>query len=77
MTSHDKNGRPYAKLEELKEGDIVALDDDFTCVDGCDSVEVHMTPEGNPYFKCRMGNHSFAGQADDGVHCVGVYRKGT
>lgn len=37
----DINGRPYAKLSELKTGDNVQVDGGFTCIPAGASREVH------------------------------------
>jgi hypothetical protein len=69
--THDKSGRPYARLSELQIGDTVELDSGFTCAtDGKAKVGVD---ERGPYFICGHGHHALKGQADDGEHCVGVY----
>jgi hypothetical protein len=32
MARADKNGRPYALLKDLVEGNVVQVDDGFTCI---------------------------------------------
>jgi hypothetical protein len=70
MSTHDKNGNPWAKLSELKAGDVVQLDESFDCAQG--HVALYQSAEGL-YFDCSHGAHYLAGQADDGEYCVGVY----
>jgi hypothetical protein len=72
MNTHSIQGRPWAKLSDLKEGSKIELDSGFTCHKA--GVEtVHLDEDGKPFFKCRAGRHALAGQADDGEHCVGVF----
>jgi hypothetical protein len=73
MLTSDIKERRYAKLSELKEGDKIELDGDFTCQrKGVHFV--HKDEHGGLYFNCREGRHLLDGQADDGEHCVGIYR---
>lgn len=71
MSTHDKQGRPYAKLSELKAGDTIELDGDFTCI-GAIKTQIKKDDSGL-YFECAEGGHHLRGHADDGEHCVGVY----
>lgn len=74
MSTHDNQGRAYAKLNELKLGDTVSVDGDFTCLEPWSQHKVCLTTSGGrPFIRCRDGRHMLAGQADDGIHCVGVY----
>ena len=68
----DLSGRAYAKLSELKAGDIIELDEGFTC-QRPSKVKVFADERGILCFACDEGNHRLDGQADDGEHCVGVY----
>lgn len=68
----DKNGRPYAKLSELQVDDPIEIDGGFTCAI---AGRQYVRKDGaRLYFKCRDGHHYLDAQADDGVHCTGVYR---
>lgn len=71
MKDKDKNGRPYVKLDELKVGDIIELDDGFDCAPP-GKVEVFEV-DGELCFQCIAGIHKIVGQADDGKHCIGIY----
>lgn len=71
--TQDVKGRPYAKLSELKVGDKVELDEGFTC-HAAGIVTLQADAEGKLYFDCEEGGHDLDGQADDGEHCIGVYR---
>jgi hypothetical protein len=73
MRTKDKQGRDYAKLSELRAGDMVQVDGDFTCLEPWTKHEVKASDDGL-YIECGDGQHELAGQADDGEHCVGVYR---
>lgn len=72
MNTHDTKGRPWAKLSELKAGDKIELDSGFNCA-GPGPTEVHASDHGL-YFECSEGHHYLHDQADDGEHCVGVYK---
>ena len=69
--THDKQGRPWAKLSELKPGDTIELDAGFSCAH-LGPREIVKDARGF-YFICAQGSHYLDGQADDGEHCVGVY----
>lgn len=74
--TYDKNGRPWAKLSELKSGDKIELDGGFGChkAGNAEVLSDDTKPEGDRlFFGCYYGHHFLSGQADDGEHCVGVY----
>lgn len=67
----DNQGREYLKLTEATEGQIVELDDGFTCHK---AGKVKLRYWNNELvFECKDGVHTIAGQADDGVYCIGIY----
>ncbi len=71
MSTHDTAGRPWAKLSELKQGDELEFDADFTC-DPND--EVDSEPDGRLFVLCAEGKHYLDGQCtDDGEHLIGIY----
>jgi len=76
MSTHDVDGRPYAKLSQLKAGDVVIPDDGFDNLTVDKEYTVYAYAMG-PYV---LDDHHLAfyleGQADDGEHCVGIYLKG-
>ena len=74
MNTHDAQGRPYAKISELKAGDIIELDDGFTCAVA--GQRVLKTTSRGLAFDCDEGEaaHAIDGQADDGEHCIGIYK---
>lgn len=71
VKSHDLNGREYLKLADAKEG-LIELDDGFTCHQGGKAM-LYSDGDGGFYFYCNSGKHDIGGQADDGIHCIGVY----
>ena len=74
MATHDKNGKPWAKLSELKEGDKLIADGDFTCLRSAGSVKIKKDHAGF-YFECSEGQHYLDGQLDDdGEHLIGLYK---
>lgn len=68
---HDKHGRPWAKLSELKASDKVELDGGFTCTPA--GTALVQGDQVGLFFSCQEGNHYISGQADDGEHCIGIY----
>lgn len=71
-STHDTNGRPWAKLSELEAHRLVELDGGFTC-HKAGPVTLYQDEVGL-YFECEDGRHYVSGQADDGEHCVGIYK---
>lgn len=69
---NDSNGRPYLKLAEAKQGMIVELDSGFTCRNAGKAM-LYANETGGLYFLCDEGTHHVKGQADDGIHCIGIY----
>lgn len=69
----DKQGRKYAKLNELKQGSKVIVDDGFPCMKAWSEREVF--EEGKElYIKCRSGMHSLEGQLEFGTEIlIGIY----
>lgn len=68
----DKQGREYAKLNDLKAGDKIELDSGFTCHAAGEAVVIERMDEIG--FACNEGFHCLEDQADDGIHCIGVYK---
>lgn len=84
MSTHDKQGRPWAKLSEVKPGDILIADGGFTCIPEGARLTVREDSDGL-YVPCAGddadsghpiigGQHYLEGQADDGEHLVGFYK---
>jgi hypothetical protein len=57
----NKQGRIYAKLGDLKAGDTVELDGDFTCSPK-KRQKVRKDAEGDLYIRCSSGKHFLTGQ---------------
>lgn len=82
MAEKDTNGRPYAKLSEVKVGDILEADSGFTCLK--DGAQLKIKSDGGDlYVDCsgaedddpeEKHKHFIEGQADDGEHLVGFYK---
>ncbi len=69
----DKQGRPYARLNDLKAGDTVTIDGDFTCLPPW-SQHVVKSDDIGLYVECKEGEHHLAGQQDGPCdHLTGVY----
>lgn len=62
----------FVKLADLKDGDVVQLDDGFTC-HSAGQCEVH-DDGGRLYFRCSEGRHYLDGQCDEHGTCVGVIK---
>ncbi len=65
----DNQGRPYARLSEVKAGDTLEADDNGVCI----SAGTYTVMPGL-YIICRKGKHYLNGQlSTDGVHLIGLY----
>lgn len=79
MATTDTAGRPYAALDELRDGQRIELDSGFDCVtheaDRPTTATVLTDEQGRRYFVCRHGRHYLDGQLDDvdGRSLIGVY----
>lgn len=73
--TNDTNGRPYAKLSELKEGMYVEVDGGFDCIEAGSRLCVQQHPDGL-WIKCTHGQHYLEGQLDfdDGDSLIGIYQ---
>ncbi len=70
----DINGRAYALNAELKAGDSVEVDSDFTCLSEGSTHIVH-SDEGDLHIYCKYGNHFLDGQlSGDEAYYVGLYK---
>lgn len=67
----DTNGREYLKLADAEPNQQVELDAFFPCIP---QGKVQLHGEVNHlYFNCKDGKHYISNQADDGIHCIGIY----
>lgn len=83
MCDRDIDGRVYATLSTLKPGDILEADGGFTCLKEGEVCEVKLDSKeayenksaaAGLYIECSAGEHFLCGQADDGEHCIGLYK---
>jgi hypothetical protein len=72
LTDTDLNGRSYARLSELKAGDKIQIDGDFTCIEPWGLRTVKQS-YGRLYIACSQGGHNLDGQLNDDGYLVGVY----
>lgn len=74
MTSHDINGREYAKLSELKVGQVIEADSDFTCLKkGAAKYIIYgdvVRGSESFYIECLQGKHYLK---NDNDYLVGFY----
>lgn len=77
MSTHDTNGREWAKVSEVKEGSIVVPDSDF-CGSLAHTNEYTVRKDEHGLFlEAVAGKHYLDGQIDheEGTHYVGLYLK--
>lgn len=75
MAKQDSDGRAYAKLSELKEGDVIEVDGGFDCMKEGDQLFVEQRKDGTLFVRCSSeGGHSLAGQNDGDGYLVGMYK---
>lgn len=75
LVTADTDGRPYAKLSELKVGDVLEADGGFTCIKKGAVLPIWVGNSGQLTVSCLLhGGHEIGGQADDGEHLVGFYK---
>jgi hypothetical protein len=73
MTTDTAN-RVYARLSELKVGDIVEVDDGFGCLSKGDQRQIKITVNGSLYIDCAIGQHTLIGQLDNAGFLIGIYK---
>lgn len=70
----DLQGRDYATVAETKEGSVLQIDGDFTCMRKNSKHTVKKNEHSELFVSCRDGNHYLDGQlSDDGSYYVGMY----
>lgn len=75
MSTHDKYGRPWAKLKELKVGDKLQTDGGMDCMPDDKTRTVLVDPSGMLCVICNEGEHNLSGQlADDENTLIGFYK---
>jgi hypothetical protein len=73
MSDCDTNGRPWAKIADVKAGDRVEADSGFDCLIGDRIAVVEADKDGHLFIKCAKGKHYLAGQIQ-GDHYLGLYK---
>lgn len=73
MSTHDKQGRPWAKLSELKAGDVVEIDSSFTCMTPNQKYTVYEDRKGEFAILCNEGKHWLCGNEPAPDSIIGVY----
>lgn len=64
----DKQGREYAKVANVKAGDLIQVDGDFGCIKPWSVLQVQK----GLYITCEDGLHDLASQIEDDFY-VGIY----
>lgn len=72
MAATDKFNRPYARLDDLKRGDRVIVDDGFTCMTAW-SEKIVDEDNAGLFVDCEDGGHGLDGQDDGDGFLVGIY----
>lgn len=75
MSTHSIDGREWAKLSEIKEGDKLQVDADFTCMEDGDVKLVKKRKDGF-YVECNEKIHLLDSQLshEDHDHLVGMWK---
>jgi len=69
----DIQGHQYAKVDDVKAGDTVTVDGDFTCMAPWSQHVVQADKDGL-FIACGAGGHDLSGQIDDnGEYYLGIY----
>lgn len=80
----DDQNRPYAKTENTKPGDIIIVDQGFTCMEPWSEHVVETgtdVPEiGRLFVRCSCGHHYLDGQRENETeedldYYIGMYKK--
>jgi hypothetical protein len=72
MSTHDINGREYAKISKLKIGDILEADKGFDCLK--DEIHIVEKDKNEFYIQCSNGRHYLGDHCtENGEHLIGLY----
>ncbi len=72
--SHDTNGRPYAKSDNIVKGSIIIPDGGFSCMKAGTTKVVGISKDGSLCVQCSAGDHLLSGQLDPtNTFYVGFY----
>lgn len=75
IRTHDLQGRLYAKLSELKPGDRIVTDGDFTCREPWSEATVKERENGDLFVDCQEGGHKLDSHLEeDQDTLLGIYR---
>src|SRR5581483_12175137 len=69
----DTDGKPWAKLSQVKAGDFLIADGGFPCIKQGARLQVQADGAGDLFVPCAEGPHLLDGQADDGETIIGLY----
>jgi hypothetical protein len=69
----DNDGREYARLDKLKKGDTILVDDGFSCME---PWSMHLVEENTNglYVLCTDGSHYLEGQMTQDKVLIGIYQ---
>jgi len=75
MSSHSTDGREWARLSKVKEGDLLEMDNDFTCGIANETLAARLKGgDGGLYVYCNHGQHYLEPNlSEDGDHIIGVW----
>lgn len=76
VIDHDKQGRKYVNIKDLKPGDTVLVDGDFGCLVPWSMHVIHKNA-GGFYINCSRGQHNVDVQDDGHGNLMGIYPEGT
>lgn len=77
MSTHDKQGRAYARLSDLSPGDLVQVDGNLACIKPWSWRKVFRSELGSLCVRCTEGNHGLDGHVDDDNETlIGIYPAG-
>lgn len=73
--THDSNGRPWAKLSEIKPGDKLQADGGFTCIPE-EAIQVVKSGPDGLYVNCVSEKHLLSSQVseENGDSLIGLYK---
>jgi len=68
----DLQGREYAKIKDVKEGNVLETDGHFTCMRKGEKNRVYKDPNNELFLICDDGRHYLDGQKKDDYY-LGMY----
>lgn len=75
MSTHDIDGKEWARFDKLRAGNIVQTDGGSPCWKKHRNYKVHLSQEHNEfYIKCKDHYHALDVQLNEaGTHYIGIY----